>query len=145
MINETIERLQRASVGTQHLGSRYARLLKRLWRKADREQSPPEPDETNMETSNTAPKDFIDNNQHNSQATPGYGDLTNSAAAIPLYDFNWLDLDAVGQFAMDENMFSASHMPDVEAMWLGFGVESPEMNLTEDSDSIGQTGGYMFF
>jgi hypothetical protein len=34
MINQTIERLQKASVGANHMGSRYARLLQLLWRKA---------------------------------------------------------------------------------------------------------------
>src|SRR4051794_25132026 len=34
MINQTIERLQMVSVGANHMGSRYARLLQLLWRKA---------------------------------------------------------------------------------------------------------------
>lgn len=34
MINQTIDRLQKASNGPGHMGSRYARLLQMLWRKA---------------------------------------------------------------------------------------------------------------
>ena len=48
------------------------------------------------------------------------------------YDFNWLDLDAVGQFAaMDDHVFAADAIQDVEAMWYGFGIESPDFGFTE--------------
>src|SRR5271156_278732 len=49
MIYNTINRLQRASVGTQHLASRYALLLQRLWRKGDPEFSPPDRSNSSVE------------------------------------------------------------------------------------------------
>lgn len=71
---------------------------------------------------------------------------TAPAAAPVAYDFNWLDLDAVGQFvAMDDHVFAADAMQDVEAMWYGFGIESPDFGFTEEADALDATGGHLFF
>lgn len=70
------------------------------------------------------------------------------------YDFNWLDLDAVGQFAaMDDHVFAGLDgigmgVQDVEAMWYGFGIESPEFpGLTGEGegDEMDASGGQLFF
>jgi hypothetical protein len=167
MINETIERLKRASVGTQHLGSRYARLLKRLWRKGDPGAAPPSPDSitgndpstsnlynpSNAEAMNqTANRRHLGlqtafdparasfHNENEMQPPPQAG-----PARMANYDFNWLDLDAVGQFALDEQVFDGGEGMDVEMMWYGFGIESPEFAVTEDSESVGPAGASLFF
>jgi hypothetical protein len=36
MVNQTIDRLQKSSVGSNHIGSRYARLLQLLWRRTSK-------------------------------------------------------------------------------------------------------------
>ena len=48
MINHTIDRLQKVSTGTGHMGARYARLLQLLWRKV------PKPESSSLATNNTA-------------------------------------------------------------------------------------------
>jgi hypothetical protein len=55
-----------------------------------------------------------------------------------MYDFNWLDLDAVGQFALDETMFSAEQMLDVDMVWngWGFGLESGPSEMSPSPASL---------
>jgi hypothetical protein len=152
MITETIDRLQRASVGTHHLGSRYALLLTRLWRKGDLElhSRSPTPGRHNVlnPTNNAA---ILAQNANTNHHTLGYSDPSQAQIMMPppapaAYDFNWLDLDAVGQFAaMDDHVFAADAMQDVEAMWYGFGIESPDFGFTEDADGVDATGGHLFF
>lgn len=153
MINETINRMKRAGVGTQHLGSRYARLLDRLWRKGDPESSinisPNMSDDganlntnlnglfNNATTSSMAHnRNALDQNtatqQFAANANPEFDAAMQGAANVaatranPTYDFNWLDLEAVGQFALDDTMFSAEQMLDIDMMWSGwgFGIDS---------------------
>jgi hypothetical protein len=150
MITETIDRLQRASVGTHHLGSRYALLLTRLWRKGDPDphSRSPTPGGHNgihhpaMALQNPAAA----NPQMHGFADPAQAQMMMPPAAPVAYDFNWLDLDAVGQFAaMDDHVFAADAMQDVDAMWYGFGIESPDFGFTEEADSLDATGGHLFF
>jgi hypothetical protein len=56
----------------------------------------------------------------------------------PTYDFNWLDLEAVGQFALDDTMFSAEQMLDIDMMWSGwgFGIDSGPSELSPASTSL---------
>jgi hypothetical protein len=152
MINETIDRLQRASVGTHHLGSRYALLLTRLWRKGDPDlhSRSPTPGMQSINPNNSTNMIPSQNATANHQ-TLGYSEPSQSQMMMPppapvAYDFNWLDLDAVGQFAaMDDHVFAADTMQDVEAMWYGFGIESPDFGFTEDADGVDATGGHLFF
>jgi hypothetical protein len=157
MINETIDRLQRASVGTHHLGSRYALLLTRLWRKgdpSDLNSRSPTPGGHNHNHNNSLNAILAQNDHSANQHMQGYPDaqvmmpppLAPSAQAPMACDFNWLDLDAVGQFAaMDDNVFAMDAMQDVEAMWYGFGIESPDFGFTEETDALDATGGHLFF
>lgn len=147
MINETIDRLQRASVGTYHLGSRYALLLKRLWRKGDPDAQSPSLSPHNGVISINSSSIPTSQNINASNPQPAGSPDPSQAMMMPApYDFNWLDLDAVGQFAaMDDHVFLADQFQDVETMWYGFGIESPDFNLTEDSDSLDATGGHLFF
>lgn len=129
MINVTISRLRTSSSGPQHPGSRYASLLARLWGKGDSRSTPPQQAQqeqgqgqynrtlpNSIMNTNTAgtPNFSFDNNQSYQQPAAG-------TTATGTYDFNWLDLDAVGQFALDEN-----YNMDVEAMWSSFGMQIPE-------------------
>jgi hypothetical protein len=155
MINDTINRLQRASVGTNHLGSRYALLLTRLWRKGDPDlhsRSPtPGMHSTNPNNANNGSNIIPSQNTAANHEALGYPDPSQAQMMLPppapvAYDFNWLDLDAVGQFAaMDDHVFAADAMQDAEAMWYGFGIESPDFGFTEDADGIDATGGQLFF
>ncbi|PQE07422.1 C6 transcription factor protein [Rutstroemia sp. NJR-2017a BBW] len=122
MINQTIERLQKASTGKAHMGSRYARLLQLLWRKApkrthaggDRTQWPgqdptPYADSSNNNTNannnssllpdDSFPPDAINNNNiavQQQPPPPPSGNNTNNT-------FSWLDLDATWNFATKNN------------------------------------------
>src|SRR5258708_7418187 len=63
MIDQTIARLQKASVGANHMGSRYARLIQLLWRKApiptdQRKPSMPQPMDGNFKQQYTDPSSF---------------------------------------------------------------------------------------
>lgn len=62
MISHTIDRLQKASTGAGHMGSRYARLLQLLWRKA------PKPNATATATS-LAHKQSLSHQPYNNQHT----------------------------------------------------------------------------
>ncbi|KAM3072642.1 hypothetical protein ACMFMF_006981 [Clarireedia jacksonii] len=114
MINQTIERLQIASTGKAHMGSRYARLLQLLWRKAPKRthtggdkaqwhgQDPTsyaDSGNNNNNTSSLLPDDSFPpaalNNDiatHQQPPPPPSGNNTNNA-------FSWLDLDATWNFA----------------------------------------------
>jgi hypothetical protein len=146
MITETIDRLQRASVGTHHLGSRYALLLTRLWRKGDPDLHSRSP--TPGQNHNGINAILAQNDAAANQQMQGYPDpqMMMPPPAPVAYDFNWLDLDAVGQFAaMDDHVFAADAMQDVEAMWYGFGIESPDFGFAEETDALDATGGHLFF
>lgn len=184
MITETIARLKRASVGSQHMGARYARLLDRLWRKG-------EPGATSANLSpNLSDDEGAQRQQGNAGVLGGmYGNghthfaghafaptaqmqppshlgrtptldsstlavqastsgvaASNVGASSRPYDFNWLDLDAVGQFALDETaVFSAEQMMDVDLMWngWGFGLETGSFGGgTGSVDMSPESGGW---
>lgn len=147
MITETIDRLQRASVGTHHLGSRYALLLTRLWRKGDPDLHSRSP--TPAGHHNGSINAILAQSDQQMQGYPDpQAQMMMPPPAPVAYDFNWLDLDAVGQFAaMDDHVFAADAMQDVEAMWYGFGIESPDFGFTnaEEADALDATGGQLFF
>jgi hypothetical protein len=97
MINETIDRLERAGVNRNHMGSRYSRLLHLLWRKVPSKHD---------ETSNGQVRDDI------GRAKPVEDNPVPQAfETSPLANhgaFSWLDLEAVGNFATRNNSVSGS-------------------------------------
>lgn len=131
MINETISRLQRSSVGAgsgiQHPGSRYSQLLKLLWAKAPRKDK-------STRTSFRHPGTHTANNPLDSNgyshSTPGTvpGQSPSQAGSVnsvespaiteQMGDFGWTDLGAVGEFAINGSGISGPI--DDAALWSGF-------------------------
>ncbi|KAM5451421.1 hypothetical protein McanMca71_003880 [Microsporum canis] len=128
MIDETIDRLRRASASPDDVGYRYARLLELLWKPKSSHSTNPVPITTNGITgssnitsnnnnnsstnnifanTNTAP---VNNNSsinamHGPQPSNGMHELPTTCLPEPTYvqfspanDFSWLDLEAVGDF-----------------------------------------------
>jgi hypothetical protein len=116
MINDTTERLEKASIGTNHMGSRYSRLLRLLWRKApkrprDSQQQRAGPSYWNNTTCNPSlpnhqpPSTFNQSSQYplplnpiNMDNNPVQMQSRPSNAA-----FSWLDLGATWNFATQNN------------------------------------------
>lgn len=97
MVNVTIDRLERASVKRHDMGSRYSRLLRLLWRKTP----------MRVEQNNNAdlrpeaePITRLGGQQSSQEfdlsAMVPHQFINHSA-------FSWLDLDAVGNFATQNN------------------------------------------
>lgn len=145
LINQTIERLQRASVGANHMGSRYARLLQLLWRKAPKrnpnanQQSSSIESRLNPNTSAPNPTaNPTDPSQFDQVSYPTHGQFgggMNNMGAPP--GFSWLDLGATWNFATqngNSSSGSAGEGRDGDEGSLGLGSEmSPfDMNLLTD-------------
>ncbi|KAJ9645762.1 hypothetical protein H2201_003655 [Coniosporium apollinis] len=111
MISETVSRLQRSSVGIQHLGSRYSELLKLLWKKVDRQHRSTHRSQDQMG------RDPITSINHPSVASSGIAE--SPALSDQAGDFigSWTNLPAVGDFAM--NMHTASGTAE-DGLWDGF-------------------------
>jgi hypothetical protein len=134
MINETVARLRRSSVGAgtiQHPGSRYSQLLKLLWAKVPRKDK-------SSRTSFRHPGTHIASNPLDSNGFQTAG--TPTTAAHPMHspsqtgsattgespavtehmgDFGWTDLGAVGDFAINGTGAAAGPIDD-SAFWNGF-------------------------
>ena len=91
MITDTIDRLQKASAHSNDVGDRYSRLIKLLWRKPPGRGSIAEGAETTRPTTAQA-NDTID------QPNQMVNDTANNVNS-----FSWLDLGAVGDFALTNN------------------------------------------
>jgi hypothetical protein len=117
MINQTIERLQKASVGANHMGSRYARLLQLLWRKPPkrngrvgdlRHQSIDgrfNTPATINPNDNSQPQNFDPNNFNSGMG--GMGGI-NAPINGTGSGFSWLDLGATWNFATQNGGNSSS-------------------------------------
>jgi len=94
MINQTIDRLQKASVGPNHMGSRYAQLLHLLWRKAPkRVELRAQPQQQNLDPQLHQPSGFDPSQFSGSiQAMNGTSSQQNGT-------FSWLDLGATWNYA----------------------------------------------
>lgn len=123
MINQTIERLQKASVGANHMGSRYSRLIQLLWRKspkaanhgdASQRQSidtrlrGPENGDTGTSSNLTSAYD------PNAQFNMGMNNMARPNAANGT--FSWLDLDATWNFATQNNSVSGGSAGEMDDM-----------------------------
>jgi len=135
MIHQTIERLNKASAGANHMGSRYSRLLQLLWRKAPKKKN--STDAPYM-PSNDGQLKPIDNVAVNGASNPVESTtfntmrMTGSQSGItPSGTFSWLDLGATWSFATQNNSVSGSagEMDDI----LGNSEMSPfDVNLLTD-------------
>ncbi|OCK85616.1 hypothetical protein K432DRAFT_439153 [Lepidopterella palustris CBS 459.81] len=117
MIQETVARLQRSSVGSssgmQHPGSRYSQLLKLLWAKVGhKDKSRAQSNAFTPGSSVNAPRMPMDNNGIPATQTSGApgpppslagSGTTGGSPAVTdqMGDFSWTDLMAVGEFAMN--------------------------------------------
>ncbi|CAG8979931.1 hypothetical protein HYALB_00013515 [Hymenoscyphus albidus] len=113
MIQQTISRLEKASVGANGMGSRYARLLQLLWRKAPHKRMPlnhPNHDPTTTTTNYPLNPANQTPYEHTGFApihlSPNGHDASRFASqprpAGP-GTFSWLDLDATWNFATQNN------------------------------------------
>ena len=99
MVQETINRLERSSIGSQHPGSRYSQLLKLLWDKVERRDRKGANKSTATLTNPYRPSGIegpvSTTNSTLSQDSPAVTEL--------MGDFSWTDLDAIGNFAVHGN------------------------------------------
>jgi hypothetical protein len=139
MINQTIERLQKASVGANHMGSRYARLLQLLWRKPpkhnnrshrpsiDARLKPTNPNDP----SSSAPQDPNQFDPSNSFGNMGQGQMGVGPGGGT--GFSWLDLGATWNFATQNGNSSSGSTGDLQEEGLGINELSPfDMGLLTD-------------
>jgi len=115
MVQETVSRLERSGIGTQHPGSRYAQLVKLLWDRVARKEL--------KENRNTATLTNPYRPGGVGGPTPGSNasaSLTQGSPAVTemMGDFSWTDLDAIGNFAVNGGNNGAS-INDAE-WWSGF-------------------------
>ncbi|KAH7075245.1 hypothetical protein FB567DRAFT_536458 [Paraphoma chrysanthemicola] len=134
MINETVARLQRSSVGSgigiQHPGSRYSQLLKLLWAKVPRKDKssrssfrhPGTHIASNPVDSNglSHPPIVTPSTNHQSpQNSTGTGE--SPAMTEMMGDFGWTDLNAVSDFAIGQGPGgNGNAQQDEAALWNGF-------------------------
>lgn len=114
MVQETVNRLERSGIGSQHPGSRYSKLLRLLWDKVDRKSRKGAGNSTATLTNPYRP------------GSTGGGPTPTSATSLTqdspamtemMGDFSWTDLDAIGNFAVNGN--AGTNMEDT-AFWSGF-------------------------
>jgi hypothetical protein len=133
MINQTIERLQKASIGSNHMGSRYARLLQLLWRKAPKRTDPREAHRQSIDTRMQEPsqpepsgqQNFAPNQQFNMDMNQGQMGLA------PPGTFSWLDLGATWNFATQNNSVSGSSV-EMDDVSFDTGLSPFDMSLLTD-------------
>lgn len=100
IITDTIDRLQKASACKNDVGERYSRLIKLLWRKHPGRASVAEPNEVARPAAVQQPvqNQGTGNMEHLDQA------MYDANAQQPsINTFSWLDLGAVGDFALTNN------------------------------------------
>ena len=131
MINDTVTRLQRSSVGTvagiQHPGSRYSQLLKLLWDKVPRKDKASRASYHHPGT-HVASHPIDGDGYAHPPPTPGSGptqspsqtgSVESPAMTEQMGDFGWTDLSAVGDFAINGAGGSGVAADDT-ALWSGF-------------------------
>jgi hypothetical protein len=127
MINETVVRLQRSSVGyergIQHPGSRYSQLLKLLWAKVPRKDKSARSSfrhpGTHVASNPVDSNGFPHPPTQQSPRTSSVGTGESPALTEQMGDFGWTDLNAVGDFAMHGNN-GVQGPSDENALWNGF-------------------------
>ncbi|KAF1951316.1 hypothetical protein CC80DRAFT_508951 [Byssothecium circinans] len=126
MINETVTRLQRSSVGAgvgiQHPGNRYSQLLSLLWAKVPRKDKPSRTVFRHPGT-HIASNNLDSGNPLANATSPVHSVSTAESPAMTeqMGDFGWTDLGAVGDFAMNGGNGGNGNGPvDDAALWSGF-------------------------
>jgi hypothetical protein len=127
MINETVVRLHRSSVGyetgIQHPGSRYSQLLKLLWAKVPRKDKSARSSfrhpGTHVASNPVDSNGFPHPPAQQSPRTSSVGTGESPALTEQMGDFGWTDLNAVGDFAMHGNN-GVQGPSDDNALWNGF-------------------------
>jgi len=126
MINETVARLQRSSVGSgigiQHPGSRYSQLLKLLWAKAPRKDKTSRNSFRHPGThiaSNPVDSNGLSHPPVVTQQSPQNSAGTGESPAVTemMGDFGWTDLNAVSDFAIGQGPVQNQ---DEASLWNGF-------------------------
>jgi hypothetical protein len=148
MIQETVARLQRSSVGPGTPGARYAQLLKLLWARVPRKERSKQGggmfrhpgtgvasnvvdvDGNNLAISQTPYVPPILPLHHASIITPttqqqqspqnSAGTGESPAMTEMMGDFGWTDLSAVSEFAIGGNNGNTQGQTDDAALWNGF-------------------------
>lgn len=116
MVKETVNRLERSGIGSQHPGSRYSQLLRLLWEKVDRKERPRTKNNTATLTNPYRPGS-VGGPTPQSTTSTGSGTQESPALNEVLGDFSWTDLDAIGNFAVNGN--NGNQINDAE-WWSGF-------------------------
>lgn len=139
MINQTIERLQKASVGANHMGSRYARLLQLLWRKAPKRKTDRSGQHVyGMDGQLGLGQSSSNNQQHTSFDPSGTGNFPENMGmgniganeqfqSRPGGAFSWLDLGATWNFATQNNTLGGSTGDSDNELMLESGLSPFEM------------------
>lgn len=113
MVQETINRLERSGIGSQHPGSRYSQLLRLLWDRVERKERKIANNSTATLTNPYRPV------SDGASAPTSDPTLTEDSPAVTemMGDFSWTDLDAIGNFVVDGNV--GNNAGDAE-WWSGF-------------------------
>jgi hypothetical protein len=165
MIHQTIERLQKASVGLNHMGSRYARLLQLLWRKPpkhstkqhqnQRNQSIIDP-RLNLPNPNDPPSSSQNQNQHQSYDPTDPNNFAQNINQMGMggnggagHGFSWLDLGATWNFATQNGIgdhSSTGSAGDLEPEAGGIAELSPfDLGLLTDYSLLDGEGAGLIF
>lgn len=113
MIQETVNRLERSGIGSQHPGNRYSKLLRLLWDKVDRKNRKDNPSSAATLANPYRPQ----SGAVNIVGTPSNVSQDSPAVTEQMGDFSWTDLDAIGNFAV--NGSGGANAGEVE-WWSGF-------------------------
>ena len=139
MINQTIERLQKASMGNNHMGSRYARLLQLLWRKAPKRTDPADAHRQSIDTRMQPPRQNQDPNNppgfdpSQQQFNMGMNQMGGISAPAAPGTFSWLDLGATWNFATQNNSGSLSgSSAEMDDVSFDTGMSPFDMSLLTD-------------
>lgn len=110
MIQQTIERLEKASVGANGMGSRYARLLQLLWRKAPKRNRDPQPSDGkyNINPAHTQYDQTGGFTPIHLNGVNGSSQFQTQPRQAGTGTFSWLDLGATWNFATQNNSTTAS-------------------------------------
>jgi hypothetical protein len=142
MVNDTIDVLQKASAGANHMGSRYSRLLQLLWRKSPKKRQPKEKPRPQSIDSILQPPLHPNAGMSNADV---YGPNAYSGLQMPsgadgtagyMNAFSWLDLPATWSYATQNDSVSGSggEMDDVLGDTGSSGISPYEMNLGTMTD-----------
>jgi hypothetical protein len=163
MINQTIERLQKASMGANHMGSRYARLLQLLWRKPPKHpskqgqnQQRPSTIDSRLQSGggqNTNDPSSSAQNPNQQQFDPNnpntFPPNMNQMGPGGGQGFSWLDLGATWNFATQNGVgdhSSSASTGDLQDEVGGLGELSPfDMSLLTDYSLLEGEGGGLIF